>query len=263
MTAGSRRALLVAVLLVAPALAGSARAQERAAGEEPTAAELLELEAAARGERSAWDALVAFEVHGTLSANGRENEVRLLRDRAGRVRYERRYRGQLLVFVDDGERGWLRSGESESFEPLDAAAREQQLQSIDLMAPLPDSFRRHPRCERIADQEGGGGRQLAVLRLTPEHGLPLDLAIDPATGRAERAVLRYRDPEDGGTYEMQVFLLEDLPVDTGAGTIVLSGYQERDQGTSVTSWIPDRVELLETVDERELSAPVEAVPPRP
>jgi len=253
---GALRAALPAVLLAAPPLAAQELAQGGATTRDaPTAESLLARWAASRGDRAAWDALVAFEVRGTLGANGRENDVRLLRDRAGRVRYERRYRGMLRVFLDDGERGWLRDWQSESFEPLDAAAREQHLQDVDLLAPLPESLRRYREIEQIGTEQDPSGRGLVVIRLAPPEGLPLDLAIDADTGRAERARYRYVDPEDGGPFEMEVFLLEDLEVEGEGGSIVLSGYQERDQGTSVTVWMPERVELLDRVEPSELRAP--------
>ena len=213
---------------------------------EPAA--LLERNAAARGDRRAWDELVAFEVHGTLSVNGRENRVRLVRDRAGRVRYERLYRDRVWIFVDDGERGQLRDWQSETFTPLEPAMREQLLQDVDLLAPVRSSFQRFSSFELLATAPAPGGGDLAVVRLTPAHGQPLELAIAPATGRLERATYRYLDPEDGQVYAMEVFLLEDLALETPSGTILLPGYQERDEGTAVTSWIPERAVALERVD---------------
>lgn len=246
-----------APLRFAPALAWTflllwpAWAIAETAPDDDSVARLLERNAAALGSEAAWDALVGLEIRGTLGANGRENQVRLLLHRDGRIRYERRYRDMLRVFVDDGERGHLLDWRHDEFVPVAPAMREQIRQGIDLIAPLPEATARYWRTETLTDTDAPGDG-LVTVRLTPSQGLPLDLSIDPQTARSERATYRYVDPEDGETYTMNVFLLEDLEVATPAGSVRISAYQERDEGTSVTVWVVESARALSEVDEREL-----------
>ncbi|HVS13541.1 MAG TPA: hypothetical protein VMV46_06440 [Thermoanaerobaculia bacterium] len=244
----ARRHRLAAALLAA--LAGADAGAGAAQDPDDALPQLLARHVASRGDDAAWSEVAAIEVRGTLGANGREHAVRLVRDRRGRARFESRYRELTRIFVDDGERGFLRDWRGEAFAPLDAATREQWLQDVDLLLSFPRYFERYARIESAGVGAAADGRELLVLRLVPAAGQVLELALDPATGRAEGGRYRYRDAEDGGTYEMQLMVMDQLEVAASRGSIRIPGYQEREQGTALTSWVPEHVELLAEVADR-------------
>jgi len=151
----------------------------------PTAAEILEKNAAARGGRQAWKAVETMTMSGKLEAGGTQNTqlpfvLKLKRPRKSRMELE--FRGQTAVQVYDGTNGWklrpfLNRKDVEAYTPEELKAANLQ---AGLDGPLMDALARGYPVE-LEGTQSVEGRKAYNLKITGKDGQVRHVWVDAET----------------------------------------------------------------------------------
>ena len=166
---------LVVLLSPAFAFASSSAAQ-------PTAAEILEKNAVARGGLQAWKAVETLTMTGKLEAGGTQNVelpfvLKLKRPRKSRMELE--FRGQTAVQVYDGVNGWkLRPFlNRKDVEPYTADELKAATQQADLEGPLMEAVARG-YVVQLEGTQPVEGRNAYNLKITRKDGQVQHVWVD-------------------------------------------------------------------------------------
>jgi hypothetical protein len=245
---------LLAACILLPALAG---AGERDAAPEPSAARIVEQNAAARGGAEAWRKIQTMAVAGHVegaATSGRALPFLLEEKRPNRTRFEIMAASQKSVRVFDGRRGWKMRPDAEGRPQVqDYTAEElsfaRDSQSIE--GPLMDAVARG-LAVTLGGVETVEGHRAFRLDFSPRPGTASHVWVDAETflelayerelrtsaGRMARISVRYRD------YRTFEGLQIPVTIETGGGG-----------GTAGNKLVIDRVALNPRLEDRIFARP--------
>lgn len=171
--------MVVALLSVGFAAAGPS------SPDQPTAAEILQKNAAARGGLQAWKAVQTLTMTGKLEAGGTQNVelpfvLKLKRPRKSRMELE--FRGQTAVQVYDGVNGWKVRPflNRKDVEPYTAEELKAATEQADLDGPLMEAVARG-YVVQIEGTQPVEGRKAYNLKITRKDGQVQHVWVDAET----------------------------------------------------------------------------------
>lgn len=153
--------------------------------DQPTAAEILQKNAVARGGLQAWKAVQTLTMTGKLEAGGTQNVqlpfvLKLKRPRKSRMELE--FRGQTAVQAYDGINGWKVRPflNRKDVEPYTAEELKAATQQADLDGPLMEAIARG-YVVQIEGTQPVEGRKAYNLKITRKDGQDQHVWVDAET----------------------------------------------------------------------------------